>query len=66
MTKRHGSEQLPLNLPTEKECSATKLADKHNVVSFVDAGTLSIRQEAIRRVQTSGIFSNLTPHRPKR
>jgi len=48
------AEQLRLNLgETQKPVSSNGVA---TVVSFVDAGTLAVRREAIERVKARGIF----------
>jgi hypothetical protein len=48
------SEQLVLALPAKLSSSAS---DTVKVVSFVDAATLAVRREAIRRVRNAGIFA---------
>ena len=63
MAKRPKSDGVQLSLDLEirdseaKPSSAPKLAPRnHNVVGFVDASTRAARQDAIKRVQQSGIF----------
>ena len=65
--KGNPSEQLSLTLhakPPEK-VKATIVSERviqrfeystRNVVAFVDAGTLAVRQDAMRRVAKAGIF----------
>lgn len=48
------AEQLRLNLGEKPKPAGTNESSK--VVSFVDAGTLAVRREAIERVKARGIF----------
>jgi hypothetical protein len=48
------AEQLRLNLSETPKSASSKSAA--TVVSFVDAGTLAVRREAIERVKARGIF----------
>jgi hypothetical protein len=51
-------EQLLLDLQQQKELSRGDRSNpRSNVVSFVDAGTLDVRREAVMRVRASGIFA---------
>ena len=56
MRKRDEGSQFTLNL-TEGVKSEPKRPAGNRVVPFVDASTLELRQTAIRRVASSGIFS---------
>lgn len=58
MTKRRElpGQQLTLDL-VDKAASDLTTPLQPNVVAFVDAATLAVRREAIRRVQASGIFA---------
>ncbi|BCG72554.1 hypothetical protein MesoLj113a_37120 [Mesorhizobium sp. 113-1-2] len=59
MTRRQDSGvQLSLDLKVEgqKKVGVSPSVAPPNVVAFVDAGTLAIRRDAIKRVQASGIF----------
>lgn len=49
------TDQLPLDLRT-CESSTNRENPSKSVVSFVDAATMTVRQEAVARVISSGIF----------
>lgn len=63
MSKRPNNLQLDLNLNVEPSLSG-KHAEKPfppqgsaSVVTFVDAGAMRLRQDAVRRIAASGIFA---------
>ncbi len=61
MTKRSdpSDRQLSLELPIVPRSADQRAANvqpTQNVAYFIDAATLAIRQEAIKRVERSGIF----------
>jgi hypothetical protein len=60
MTNRpdDSGEQLSLDFAakTQKDKNAPAVRPPQNVVPFVDATTLAIRRDAVRRVRSSGIF----------
>lgn len=66
MGKRKDAEQLTLGLPNEGEAQRNtpeSPAPRTNVVGFVTAATRSVRAEAIKRVEKSGIFSSSLPRK---
>jgi len=66
MGKRKDVKQLSLGLPSEAEaqCDTPETpTQRSNVVRFVTAATRSVRAEAIKRVEKSGIFSSPPPRK---
>ena len=55
MTKRGRSAQLDLNLPVGKKVDV-RCSKPIQVVPFIDAATLEVRRNAVRRASASGIF----------
>jgi hypothetical protein len=55
-------DQLAFDLQVAKKSPADKAdigVDRLAVVPFIDRATLAIRRDAIQRVQTSGIFTQI-------
>lgn len=61
MKKRSNDSQLTLELPAR---AAKKL--QANVVAFTDSATRSIREEALQRVRSAGIFEIPQQKHPKK
>lgn len=62
MTKRGRQEPEQLSLNFSSQCDDSLKFDAEllsglNIVTFVDATTLALRREAIRRVKNAGIFA---------
>ena len=55
-------DQLRLNLG--KAPKASNPPDRSKVVTFVDAGTLAVRRDAIERVKARGIFEPPVSKKP--
>lgn len=55
MTDAHKAMQLTLDFTTVPTLQDVKRCST-NVVPFVDAATLDVRREAVRRLASSGIF----------
>jgi hypothetical protein len=59
MSKRGDKSQLDLDLSGSHVRPETRLqASQARVVPFVDAATLQVRRDAVRRVASSGIFQH--------
>lgn len=56
---------LSLNTPTKKSIKDERCA-KASVIPFMDAATISIRQDALRRVRNNGIFNLSSSTVPKK
>lgn len=59
MAKRRNSGDqfsLDLQVTAKRTPHSTSSASAPKIVGFLDSGTLAIRRDAIKRVQSSGIF----------
>lgn len=54
-------QQLSLNLSQSKPASVSASKQSAHVTSFVDAATLSVRQQALARVRSAKIFEPPKP-----